>query len=216
MIGDVGDIIIRGGNPLDPGVRPGRTPRAGGRIDHISFGISPWDTDGVKAELEKRGLTQSTRRAHRRRRQGADEIHVAPFKSYHTHTPNGYNLQISYITHDNRLALPTRSSRRPSAAAHSPAARHGSSTLTSSDRKSRVFLVTSVSLWTRAVAARRMSIAGAPPRPASGPTPPRHRHRHRAGGPRNSTSAFNHRSRSADCRASLARSCSMPCRSRPR
>ena len=34
-----------------------------------------------------------------------DEIHTAAFKSYHTDTPNGYNLQISYVTHDNRLAL---------------------------------------------------------------------------------------------------------------
>jgi hypothetical protein len=34
-----------------------------------------------------------------------DDIHVAAFKSYHTTTPNGFNLQISYVTHDNRLAL---------------------------------------------------------------------------------------------------------------
>ena len=98
MIGDVGDIIIRGGNPLDPdfGQRPGR---AAGRIDHISFGISPWDTDAVKAELEKRGLNVTIDTS-----DGA-EIHVAQFKSYHTTTPNGYNLQISYNTHDTRLNL---------------------------------------------------------------------------------------------------------------
>jgi hypothetical protein len=35
-----------------------------------------------------------------------DEIHTAAFKSYHTATPNGYNLQISYVTRANRLALP--------------------------------------------------------------------------------------------------------------
>lgn len=34
-----------------------------------------------------------------------DDIHVAGFKSYHTITPNGFNLQISYVTHDNCLAL---------------------------------------------------------------------------------------------------------------
>ena len=98
MMGDVGDIIIRGGNPLDPtfGQRPGR---AAGRIDHISFGISPWDTDGVLAALESRGLTHSIDTS-----DGA-EIHVAQFKSYHTTTPNGYNLQISYNTHDTRLNL---------------------------------------------------------------------------------------------------------------
>ena len=40
-----------------PDVRARRAARARrARIDHISFGISPWDTDGVKAELEKRGL----------------------------------------------------------------------------------------------------------------------------------------------------------------
>ena len=85
MIGDVGDIIIRG---------PGRK-----RIDHISFGISPWDTDGVKAELEKRGLKARIDTSTR------DDIHVAAFKSYHTTTPNGYDLQISYLNHATRLKL---------------------------------------------------------------------------------------------------------------
>jgi len=28
-------------------------------IDHISWGIEPWDTAKVKAELEKRGLNPS-------------------------------------------------------------------------------------------------------------------------------------------------------------
>jgi catechol 2,3-dioxygenase-like lactoylglutathione lyase family enzyme len=98
MMADVGDIIIRGGNPLDPAF--GQTPgRRGGAIDHISFGISPWDTDKVKAELEKRGLTCTIDTS-----DGA-EIHVAQYKSYHTTTPNGYNLQISYNTHDTRLNL---------------------------------------------------------------------------------------------------------------
>ena len=98
MIGDVGDIIIRGGNPLDPNFGQGNA-RAGGRIDHISFGISPWDTDKVKDELVKRGLPWTIDTS-----DGA-EIHVAQFKSYHTTTPNGYNLQISYNTHDTRLNL---------------------------------------------------------------------------------------------------------------
>ena len=98
MIGDVGDIIIRGGNPLDPNFGQGNA-RAGGRIDHISFGITPWDTDKVKEALEKRGLTSTIDTS-----DGA-EIHVAQFKSYHTTTPNGYNLQISYNTHDTRLNL---------------------------------------------------------------------------------------------------------------
>jgi catechol 2,3-dioxygenase-like lactoylglutathione lyase family enzyme len=98
LMGDVGDIIIRGGNPL--ATDSGQARRERTRIDHISFGISPWDTDGVKAELEKRGLRAQIDTS------TGDEIHVAAFKSYHTATPNGYNLQISYVTHDNRLALP--------------------------------------------------------------------------------------------------------------
>jgi len=109
MMGDVGDIIVRGGNPLDPEF--GRTPRRRGTgIDHISFGIAPWDTDGVKAALESRGL-KATIDTSSRHKDGEgkwvpDEIHTAQFKSYHTETPNGFNLQISYVTHDNRLALP--------------------------------------------------------------------------------------------------------------
>jgi catechol 2,3-dioxygenase-like lactoylglutathione lyase family enzyme len=106
MIGEVGDIIIRGGNPLDPAFASGGARRLG--IDHISFGIQPWDTDGVKAELEKRGLRAQIDTS------TGDEIHVAAFKSYHTATPNGYNLQISYVTHDNRLALPNAVRPKPS------------------------------------------------------------------------------------------------------
>jgi catechol 2,3-dioxygenase-like lactoylglutathione lyase family enzyme len=100
MIGEIGDIIIRGGNPNDPNfAKAGAAPPRRARIDHISFGISPWETDGVKAELEKRGLKAQIDTSTR------DDIHVAAFKSYHTTTPNGYNLQISFVTHDNRLAL---------------------------------------------------------------------------------------------------------------
>ena len=73
--------------------------RAGGVIDHISFGISPWDTDGVKAALDSRGLPVTIDTS------DGTEIHVAQYKSYHTVTPNGYNLQISYNTRDTRLNL---------------------------------------------------------------------------------------------------------------
>ncbi|HUL74959.1 MAG TPA: VOC family protein, partial [Vicinamibacterales bacterium] len=97
MIGEIGDVIVRGGNLFAPNFNAGAARSA--RIDHISFGISPWDTDGVKADLEKRGLSATVDTSTR------DDIHVAAFKSYHTRTPNGYNLQISYVTHENRLAL---------------------------------------------------------------------------------------------------------------
>jgi len=99
MMADIGDIIIRGGNPLAPDFGKSGTPQ-GGVLDHISYGIAPWDTDRVKAELEKRGLAAQIDTS------DDAEIHIAQYKSYHTTTPNGYNLQISYITHDTRLNLP--------------------------------------------------------------------------------------------------------------
>jgi catechol 2,3-dioxygenase-like lactoylglutathione lyase family enzyme len=110
MIGDIGDIIVRGGNPLDPGFGQAPARRAVG-VDHISFGIEPWDTDGVKTELETRGLRAQVDTSSRHRGPDGtwvpDDIHTAGFKSYHTATPNGYNLQISYVTRGNRLALAT-------------------------------------------------------------------------------------------------------------
>ncbi len=107
MIGEVGDIIVRGGNPNDPNFGKADGPSRRARIDHISFGIAPWDTDGVKAELEKRGLRARVDTSTH------DDIHVAAFKSYHTQTPNGYNLQISFVTHDHRLALANAVKPRP-------------------------------------------------------------------------------------------------------
>ena len=96
-IGDVGDIIIRGGNPRDPHFN--KTGPRQAELDHISFGISPWDADAVKAALEKRGLPARVDTA------GDDNIHVAAYQSYHTTTPNGYDLQISFVTRQNRLVL---------------------------------------------------------------------------------------------------------------
>ena len=98
MIGDVGDAIVRGGNPLSPDFGTTSNPRAG-QIDHISFGIAPWNTDAVKSALESRRLPVRVDTS-----DGA-EIHVAQYKSYHTVTPNGFDLQISASTHDTRLSL---------------------------------------------------------------------------------------------------------------
>src|SRR5207302_9950097 len=58
-IGNVGGIIIR--NRRQPAgdaqpSQPGRPPLTG-VINHISYGVQPWDTDKVKAELERRGLS---------------------------------------------------------------------------------------------------------------------------------------------------------------
>jgi catechol 2,3-dioxygenase-like lactoylglutathione lyase family enzyme len=101
LMGDVGDAIIRGGNPNDPNF--GKPPANGKgrprnvRIDHISFGIQPWDSDAVKDGLEKRGLRAQVDTGN------TGDIHQAAYKSFHTRTPNGYNLQMSCVTKDTRL-----------------------------------------------------------------------------------------------------------------
>jgi len=97
QIGDVGDIIIRRGGGGNRGAAPPTTPPARrAAMGHISFGIAGFDPDQVKAELEKRGLTA------REDTGGRGDIHTAAYKSYHTTTPNGFDLQISATTKSNR------------------------------------------------------------------------------------------------------------------
>lgn len=48
----------------------------------------------MKAELTKRGLNA------REDTGGRGDIHTAPYKSYHTTTPNGFDLQISNTIND--------------------------------------------------------------------------------------------------------------------
>jgi hypothetical protein len=67
-------------------------------IDHISSASRPGTPTG-EGSARERGLSRDDRHVRRA------EIHVAQYKSYHTVTPNGYNLQISYNTHDTRLNL---------------------------------------------------------------------------------------------------------------
>jgi len=96
-IGDVGGIIIRRGGGGNRGAAPGTTPVARrAAMGHISFGITPFDPDLVKAELDKRGLSARVDTG------GRGDIHTSPYKSYHTTTPNGYDLQISATTRANR------------------------------------------------------------------------------------------------------------------
>lgn len=96
----IGGIIIRGGGP--PRVRPADTsggaaaaapvaapPRRVASIGHISFGLEGFDYVAVKAELDKRGLNA------REDTGGPDPIATARYKSYHTTTPDGFDLQIS-------------------------------------------------------------------------------------------------------------------------
>lgn len=101
LMGDVGDALLRGGNPFDPNF--GKPPANGkGRqrtpgIDHISFGIQPFDPDAVKEALEKRSLRAQIDTGN------TGDIHVTAYKSFHTQTPNQYNLQMSCVTKETRL-----------------------------------------------------------------------------------------------------------------
>jgi hypothetical protein len=81
-IGDVGDAIIR--NHFGGG--------QGAQIDHIAFGITPFNPEAVKAALDQRGLPAGVDT------NGGGPIDTAPYQSYHTQTPNGFDLQISNIT----------------------------------------------------------------------------------------------------------------------
>jgi catechol 2,3-dioxygenase-like lactoylglutathione lyase family enzyme len=99
-IGDVGGIIIRNSRrPAGEGApapaaatQPGQPPRPPltGVINHISYGIEPWDTDKVKAELERRGLNPRP------------DMVGDNFKSFHVFDPDGWDLQISNKTSNAR------------------------------------------------------------------------------------------------------------------
>ena len=86
-IGDIGEIIIRNRREPDAAA-PAQTPPAPitGVINHVSYGIDNWNTDGVKAELEKRGLKPRP------------DMVGENFKSFHVKDPDGWDLQISNKT----------------------------------------------------------------------------------------------------------------------
>lgn len=93
---DCGNVIIRGGNPMNT-ARPMPAVRRAS-IGHISFGIDPFDWANVKADLDKRGLNG--------REDTGTSMKIddpkALYKSYHTTTPQGFDLQISNGTKANR------------------------------------------------------------------------------------------------------------------
>lgn len=92
-IGDVGEIIIRnarrpqGAAPAASAAAP--APARGpvtGVINHISYGIEPWNTEAVKAELTRRGLNPR------------EDFVGDNFRSFHVLDPDGWDLQISNQT----------------------------------------------------------------------------------------------------------------------
>ena len=73
-----------------PGGGRGNRPPLTGVINHISWGVQPWDTDKVKAELEKRGLNPRP------------DMVGENFKSFHVYDPDGWDLQIGNQTKESR------------------------------------------------------------------------------------------------------------------
>ena len=73
--------------------QPSRPPVTG-VIDHISWGIEPWDTETVRNELVKRGLSP------REDTGGHGTMETSPFKSFHVKDPDGWDLQISNQTRE--------------------------------------------------------------------------------------------------------------------
>ena len=91
-INNIGGIIIRNSRRranAQPATAGGR-PRPTGVINHISWGVEPWDTEAVKAELESRGLNPRP------------DMVGENFKSFHVRDPDGWDLQISNQAKDSR------------------------------------------------------------------------------------------------------------------
>ena len=94
---EIGGLLIRSGttgNALSPTFTMPAVRSAS--MDHISFGITPFDPDVVNAELCKRGLAaQVDTGAIASSPAKEHDIHTATYKSFHTRTPNNFNLQFS-------------------------------------------------------------------------------------------------------------------------
>jgi catechol 2,3-dioxygenase-like lactoylglutathione lyase family enzyme len=95
-----GGIIIRGGLAAPPpaaitdaGLGVSRPP-VQAVFDGFAWGITPWDTDKVKAELEKRGLNPVADHA------GSD------YKSFRVRDPDGFEVAVTNGTKANRRKTP--------------------------------------------------------------------------------------------------------------
>ena len=89
-VGNVGGIIIRNRAEYAGAARGTDRPAITGLIDHISWGVKPWDTDKAKAELEERGLDPRP------------DMN-GKFQSFHLRDPDGWDLQISNQTDTSEL-----------------------------------------------------------------------------------------------------------------
>src|SRR5262245_56298608 len=112
-IGDWGGLVLRGGYvppPAPPAPAGDAAPagggggRGGGRggprpprnavFDGFCWGIEPWDTRQVEADLKKRGLNPVA------------DHHGTEFQSFHVKDPGGFDLQISNGNRKNRRQGP--------------------------------------------------------------------------------------------------------------
>lgn len=87
-IGNIGGVIIRNSRAPAANAAPAASGAPApspitGVINHISWGVEPWDTEKVKAELERRGLKPRP------------DMVGDNFKSFHVKDPDGWDLQIS-------------------------------------------------------------------------------------------------------------------------
>jgi len=90
-INNIGEIIIRNSRrPADSSSngQPARgdRPPLTGVINHVSWGVQPWNTEAVEAELKRRGLSPRP------------DMVGDDFKSFHVLDPDGWDLQISNQT----------------------------------------------------------------------------------------------------------------------
>jgi catechol 2,3-dioxygenase-like lactoylglutathione lyase family enzyme len=104
MCDDCGNILIRGGNPMSPTYNASAPRRAS--IDHVSFGVTPFVPDVMAAELKARGLNVQYDIGI----PGMDATaHIndpdVNYKSFHTNTPENFNLQFSNATKANRTVI---------------------------------------------------------------------------------------------------------------
>ena len=93
-IGNIGSIIIRNRRQPQPdaAAAPSGRPPITGVVDHISFGVEPWNTEAVEAELKRKGLAPRP------------DMVGETFKSWHVKDPDGWDLQISNKTSNRRAS----------------------------------------------------------------------------------------------------------------
>src|SRR6185295_13394360 len=91
-----GGIVIRGGLAAPPPAAitdaglGGSRPKVQAVFDGFAWGIEPWDTDAVKAALEKRGLKPVA------------DHHGADYKAFRVKDPDGFDVAITNGTKELR------------------------------------------------------------------------------------------------------------------